>query len=281
MIPNNPPKLPDYLEKIKSYPGLSLDDLGRDNLQFFQVDDSFKFGNEQVLLAHFASNLVKVSTKKRLESSLEEFRIIDPGAGSGILTVLSSALIPNSCGLALELMERPFELLQANLQLNNLLGRFTPVQVDIREVLRSGYPESWEMGRFSLAICNPPYFELGSGPLRPSNTLGEREIAVAREEIQLNLNEYIKFTSDALKYGGIMAIINRPERLLDTIKFAEAHNLHPYILRQVKSSVLAKPKVFLMACSKAKARKFSWQEDLIIYQENGEYTTEVENYYNS
>lgn len=50
--------------------------------------------------------------------------------------MLSSALIPNSRGLAIELMDRPFKVLEANLKINQLNQRFQALHKDIRELLK-------------------------------------------------------------------------------------------------------------------------------------------------
>ena len=280
MIPGNEALIPDYLERIKDYPNLTLEELGRDNLRFFQVEDSFKFGNEQVFLAHFAKSLLNISTIRDLEKKKREFRIIDPGAGSGILSVLSSALIPNASGLSIELMERPYNLLQANLIINRLSKRFTALQADIRELVeQADYPTDWGIGSFDMAICNPPYFKPNAGAIRDTSTEGGREVEAARDEVHITLDEYINFVSKSLKQNGTMVILNRPERLVDVINTAEKHGLKPYLLRQIKTKEYNKPKAFLLAAKKTNKASFKWAEDLIIYETDGSYNPEVAKYY--
>ncbi len=275
MIPNSPAQIPDYLEKIKDYPDLTLEELGRNNLRFFQLEDSFKFGNEQVFLAHFASSLLTIKNMKDLENRRRDFKILDPGAGSGILTVLSSALIPNSTGLAVEIMKRPSELLDANLKINALTKRFEALNADIKDLMESASTPR----DFDMAICNPPYFKLNSGPVRDMSTDGGREVGSAKEEMHISLDQYIEFVSKSLKNNGTMAMVHRPERLADVISIAIKHGLHPFRLRQVKTKEYANPKVFLLACKKSKNVSFKWDEDLIVYKEDGVYTEEVAKFY--
>lgn len=300
MTPDRRDQVPEYMKKIKEYPGLRLENLDRAGLLYFQLEDSFRFGNEQIFLVNFAKSLINTAEMKKLESGNSHIKILDPGAGAGILTVLSSAHIPNSQGVAIELMERPYELLQANLKMNNLDKRFLAVRADIKALADSDVSEVFRdksntdeldslnfdsqeqfdfQEQFDLAICNPPYFKKNSGPTRDLSKIAELEVSAARDEIFLTLDDYMKFVSKSLKYSGKMALLHRPERLVETINIASKYQLYPYFLRAVLPKQDAQVKVFLLALSKGKQRSFEWGKDLVIYNNVGEYTDEVAAYY--
>lgn len=283
MTPDRRDQVPEYMKKIKEYPGLRLENLERAGLLYFQLEDSFRYGNEQIFLVNFAKSLINKAEMKNLENGKSQINILDPGAGAGILTVLSSAHFPNSQGMAIELMERPYELLRANLKMNNLDKRFRAVRADIQALANSESTELSDLHyqeQFDLAICNPPYFKQNSGPARDLSITSELEVSAAREEIFLTLDDYMKFVSKSLKYSGKMALLHRPERLVETINIASKYQLYPYYLRAVLPKHDAKVKVFLLALSKGKKRSFKWGKDLVIYNEAGEYTDEVAAYYN-
>lgn len=306
MTPDRRDQVPEYMRKIKEYPGLRLENLDRAGLLYFQLEDSFRFGNEQIFLVNFAKSLINTAEMRNLENGNSHINILDPGAGAGILTVLSSVHIPNSQGVAIELMERPYELLQANLKMNNLDKRFRAVRADIKILADSAVSEVFSdksntgefdsldfnfqeqfdfleqfdfQEHFDLAICNPPYFKQNSGPTRDLSKISELEVSAARDEIFLSLDDYMKFVSKSLKYSGKMALLHRPERLVEVINIASKYQLYPYFLRAVLPKYGAKVKVFLLALSKGKQRSFEWGKDLVIYNNAGEYTDEVAAYY--
>lgn len=294
MTPDRRDQVPEYMKKIKEYPGLRLENLDRAGLLYFQLEDSFRFGNEQIFLVNFAKSLINTAEMKKLENGNSHINILDPGAGAGILTILSSAHIPNSQGVAIELMERPYELLQANLKMNNLDERFQAVRADIKTLVASDESEVFSdnsnigehdsldfdfQEHFDLAICNPPYFKQNSGPTRDLSKISELEVSAARDEIFLSLDDYMKFVSKSLKYSGKMALLHRPERLVEIINIASKYQLYPYFLRAVLPKHGAKVKVFLLALSKGKKRSFEWGKDLVIYNNAGGYTDEVAAYY--
>lgn len=280
MEPSFNPRLNEYLEKIKDYEHLSLESLDRNNLLFLQLEDSFRYGNEQVLLAHFASELLSLKEKKDLENKRKSFKLLDPGAGSGILTVLSSALIPNSRGLAIELMDRPFKVLEANLKINQLNQRFQALHKDIRELLKKELEKKSSLSNsFDLAIANPPYFETDTGPKRKMDTEASKEIAAAKEEIYITLEEYIHFISLLLKDQARVALVSRSERLIATINYLSKYNLQPYLLRGIQNTKASKIHAFLIAAKKNGKTTFTWEKNLLIYNEKGAYTEEVRKFY--
>ncbi len=278
MIPGSWPKPPDLLSQVEAM-GAVREPLGRNDLAIFQLPDSFRFGEEQVCLAHFAAE--QVTPRRRLLSARgeEPLRILDPGSGSGILTLLLSALIPGSRGLAIEIMERPFTLLQANLGLNGLSTRFRAENLDLRALARDGIPEALEPGTMDLVVSNPPYFLPGTGPERDESTEGAREIAVAREERLVTLEETVEVAAKFLKPGGILTMLHRPLRLPDVFRALEAKGLAVTKLRAMTPHAGDKPSAFLLAAKKQAQAGFTWQRDLVIRHADGSYTDEVDHYY--
>lgn len=279
MIPGRPARKPELLKELESYPGLVREALGRNDLEIFQLKDSFRFGEEQVLLAHWAAKLI--APRRRLLSARGEKPIftVEPGCGTGILTLLISALIPGSRGLGVELMERPYKLAKANMYLNELSGRFEILQGDLRAYARQGLPDAARPGRFDLVLANPPYFLPGTGPERDSSSEGAREIAAAREERYVSLAEYLRCCADWLAPGGQVALLHRPGRLADCFAEAGKAGLTVTKLRAVTPRAGAAPSAFLLAAGKNPKAGFTWERDLIIRLDDGRYTPEVAAFY--
>ncbi len=274
MIPGRPAEKPLLLSQVEAM-GAVLEPLGRNDLMIFQLPDSFRFGEEQVCLAHWAAE--QITPRNRLLSARGEkpLRIVDPGSGSGILTLLLSALLPGSEGLAVELMDRPYRLLEANLLVNGLGRRFRAEQRDLRD----GVTPELLPGSFDLVVANPPYFLPGTGPTRDESTEGAREIAAAREEKYISLTEYLRSAADWLCPGGTLALLHRPLRLLDVLAELRTHGLSPTGLRAITPRAGQAPSAFMIAAKKQPTAGFRWQRDLILRNTDGSYTDEVNAYY--
>lgn len=278
MIPGQTAAKPEPIDELARM-GAKAEPLGRAGLQIFQLPDSFRFGEEQVCLAHFASE--QIQPRKRLLSARGEkpLRIVDPGSGSGILTLLLSALIPGSRGLAVELMDRPFTLLEANLEANGLFGRFQAEQQDLRRLAVEGIPDELQPASFDLVVANPPYFVPGRGPVRDDSTEGAREIAAAREERHVSLAEYLQCCAAWLAPGGVLTMLHRPDRLTDVLRICNEQGLTVTLLRAITPHAGDKPSAFLLAAKKQPGAGFLWQRDLIVRREDGTYTDELRAYY--
>lgn len=287
MIPGQFAKEDPLMKELKQIDGLLWEDLGRGNLKFAQIKDSFRFGEEQICLVHWASSLLTAHRKAEALQRNKAIRIADPGSGSGILTILASALIPNSEGIAIELMKRPFTLLQANIRYNGLHRRFQPIHADIRKYLEDFQSTAEtrvlpaiECNSYDLILANPPYFLPGHGPERDLTSEGDREIAVAREESHVSLEEYLLFCKKLLSASGSLAMLHRPERLRDCFAAMEKVGLRVSTMRAITPRVGAKPSAVLLAATKRKHTQFRWQKDLILRDENGDYLPEVASFYN-
>lgn len=279
MIPGQPAKKSDRLKELEAMEGLVREPLGRADLEIFQLKDSFRFGEEQVLLAHFAASLIPARRKLLSARGEKPVRTADPGCGNGILSLLISALIPGSEGLGVELMPRPLKLAQANMEMNRLDGRFRMIRGDLRAYARDGLPAEAEPGSFDLVIGNMPYFVPGTGPERDLSTEGAREIAAAREEIYVNMKEYVRCSAAWLAPGGQIAFLQRPERLADLMAEADRAGLRVTRLRAIVPRAGEKPSAFLLAAGKDPSRAFVWQRDLVLRREDGRYTDEVSGFY--
>ena len=286
MIPTFPPQKPQLLQEVEAMPGFAWEDLGLGDLKIGQVKDSFRFGEDQVVLAHWAADLM--SARLRLKSSRGErpLMLADMGAGNGILLLLLSQIIPGSKGLGIELMDRPYKLLQANFMVNRLNTRFLPVQANLEELVGKPWPQ-WalsdgtplEANGFDLVVSNPPYFLPGKGPARPEETPGDIENIAAREERFASLETFFRNIKKALGPGGKAAILHRSDRLRDVLWAARDVGLYPVRLRAITPRAAEKAGSFLLCLQKDPTQQFIWERDLVMRRPDGTYTMEVAGYY--
>lgn len=238
-------------------PGERVDDLQCNGLRIIQSPASFCFGTDSVLLAHFAL--------RGLEKASKRSRLADLGAGSGVLSLLINARtgIPVT---AIELDSAACDRFQRTLELNGAGAGITVLNADYLD-------PSLEPGRkFDFAVCNPPYFRRDQGGLSKS--------ASATHELTADIGVICKAAARLIKFGGKLFLCFPAERLAEAITALAASGLEPKLMRLVKTRPGQRPYLALIRANRGAKPGLIIENELVIYDENGAYTEEVDGYYN-
>lgn len=189
-----------------------MSDIKREPLGRFSINvsDDHTFGTDAVLLADFGCRL-KVT------------KHCDLGTGCGIIPLLILKNTEAKLSTGVEIQTAAAELAKSNVELNNLEGRMTVLNADLKNI-REHLPS----GTFDLVTCNPPYNADGAG----SKNMTEAQ-KIARHEVCCTLSDVIDAAGYLLKFGGRLCICHRPERLADIICFMREHKIEPKVLREV------------------------------------------------
>lgn len=173
-------------------------------LEIYQDQEAFKFSLDSILLAEF------VETKKEINT------IVDFCSGNAavplILTTRTNANIKG-----FEIQKNPYKLAYNSIKLNGLEDRVKIINDNLSNCLEYVLPETVD-----VVTCNPPYFKYK----KESNINEYEEKAIARHEIETNLDAIIMSARYILKNKGVLYMVHRPERLaeifsiLDHYKFA-------------------------------------------------------------
>lgn len=202
-------------------------------------------------------------------------RIGDLGAGSGIVGILLAKRYPHAEVNLFEVQDSLAVLAEKNIALNCLEDRVKVIQVDLREIkpLHSALvtPHS-----FNLLVSNPPFRRLRSGLISE-----EGEKAIARHEIKLRLHELIDVASYLLKAKGRFCMVYHPSRLSELMDILKRIGLEPKMLRFVHSHISSEAKMVLLEATKGGKGGMKIDKPLFIYNEDGSYTNEVMEIYNS
>ena len=137
----------------------SIEQLGRRGFQLIQSRDGYRYGEDTVLLSHFAS--LQLVGRKRM------VRAVELGANNGVASLLLLARRPNFRIIAIEKQRKAFELLVRNVNLNQQNQSIVPVLGDVREIKNMSEVTAAES---DFCFCNPPYFRTGSGPVPVENS---------------------------------------------------------------------------------------------------------------
>lgn len=237
---------------------IRIDDLqliGRNEkpLSIMQNPKWFCFGIDAVLLSGFA-RIKKNET------------VLDLCAGNGIISLLLSAKTNAKHIDGVEIQPEICELFNKSVELNGLNDVITVKNCDLLQYKNDTL--------YDCIVCNPPYKEYGGGDITEN-----KQIAIARNEISCTLGDICACASKNLKFGGKFFMVHRPERIADIICLMRENNIEPKRLRPVVSYENCAPVMILVEGKKGAKPKMVFEENLIIYENTGKYTSEVQKIY--
>ncbi|MGO9379231.1 MAG: tRNA1(Val) (adenine(37)-N6)-methyltransferase [Dissulfurispiraceae bacterium] len=233
------------------------------DIKIHQNKKGYRFSVDALLLASFSE---RPAAKN----------IADFGAGSGIIGLLLALKCPGAKVKLIELQESLARLAERNIALNRLEERVGVIRMDIRSLSSGkGFGSSALHPRsFDLIVSNPPYRKINSGLLNPDD-----EKAIARHEILLSLEDLVKAGSVLLQHRGKLCIIHLPERLAEIINIMKDNGLEVKRVRCVHSTASSDAKMLLIDATKGARAGMKIEKPLIIYNEDGSYTDEMQSYY--
>ncbi|MDP4181694.1 MAG: tRNA1(Val) (adenine(37)-N6)-methyltransferase [Bacillota bacterium] len=235
----------------------SIDDLQYKGLKIIQKNDGFKFGVDAVILSHF------LDVKKN-------DHIIDLGTGTGIIPILIAGKTEARMITGLEIQQDMAEMAARSVKLNELDERVKIVCGDIKNSV-----EYFGGSKFNSVVTNPPYMSSGRGLVNPSDTK-----SIARHEILCGLEDVIRSAAKLLVTGGQMAMVHRPQRLVDILVLMRQYKIEPKFLRFVHPSPYKRANLVLIKGFRGGNPELKMIEPLYIYDEHGNYSKEINDIYN-
>lgn len=231
--------------------------LGYDDLKIVQDNNSFCFSLDSVLLPNF------VTINKSYKN------ILDIGCGNApiplILTKRTSAKI-----IGVEIQKNIYDLAKETVKINNLENQIDIINDDINE-----FYLNYETDSFDVITCNPPYFKL----TEQSNINDSENKTIARHEKTLTLDQIFKVSKKLLKNNGIIAIVNRPERLIEIIDSMKKNNIEPKKIQLVYPKKGKEANILLIEGAKNGKPGIKILPPLLAHEENGNYTKEIKKYF--
>lgn len=182
--------------------------LGRELLKIYQDTDYFNFSIDSMLLASFAT--VGYKTK----------RICDLCSGNAPIP-LYLTLRTNASIVGVEIQKHSYDLAIKSIEENKLEDRIKMYNSNLIGVNK-------EIGKFDLVTVNPPFFKLGNHNVNPLDSK-----AIARHEVMATLDDIVKEASLLLNPKGRLAMVHRPDRLLEILEVFRKYKIEPKRLRFV------------------------------------------------
>ena len=236
---------------VELKPGERLDDLQLDGLKLIQRPDAFRFGTDSVLLADFAA-------PRRNDLA------VDLGCGTGAIALLMAGHQPLMSVDAVELQPDIADMAGRSVALNGLGDRVRVHAMDMREAWRA-----LGAGRFSLAVCNPPYGRSGAA-------LESRRDAVriARHEGDLTPADVAVAAARLLKNGGRFCAVFPAPRAYELMRAMDEAGIAPKRVRTVHGVEGRAPKFVLLEGVKQGGEGLHWLEPLVLRHTDGSFTGE-------
>ena len=196
-------------------------------------------------------------------------RGLDLGCGCGTLglLLLGSGAAGSVCGI--EIQPEAARQAEENARRNGLADRFSVVCGDLRQA-HAQIPA----GSFDFAVSNPPYYPPGSGRLRKEDSL-----SLARSELCCPLDALCAAAARALRWGGRLYLVHKPERLTDLLVTLRENRLEPNRLQFVRHHPEASVSLVLVEARSGAKPGLTLQNDLILYTSSGEKTADYKRLY--
>lgn len=226
---------------------LTSDTLFNGRLICDQHLDGYRFSVDAVLLSHF------------LTSYRDGSRVLDLGAGCGVISLLLAYRWPQVSVTALEVQKPLAQLCAHNVRRNNFDGRISVVEGDLRRIELLLRSES-----FDVVMVNPPYRRKKSGRKNPG-----REQMIARHEVLATIADVAGAASYAVKNKGKVVVVYPASRLPSLLNELVQNRLQPKRLQIVYSYPEGPAQLVLVEAVKNGGEELAVLPPLFIYSQPG------------
>ena len=234
--------------KVKNYL------LGYKNMYIMQDTEMFNFSLDSVLLANFVT--INKSDKS----------ILDIGTGNApiplILTNRTNAKITG-----VEIQKESYELALESVEINKLENQIEIINDDI-----NNFYKNCESDSFDIITCNPPFF-------KNVITNDSNYKLLARHEKTLNLEQILIIAKKLLKNNGVIALVNRPARMIDIITEMKNNNIEPKKIQLVYPFKGKNANILLIEGSKNGKPGLKILPPLFAHNNDGSYTEEIKKFF--
>ena len=231
----------------------------KNGYKILQDSERFQFGIDAVLLADYASKSLK-----------EKESVIDLGTGTGIIPLLMVNKCKTAAFTGLEVQKESADMAARSVAMNELEGQIQIVHGDLKEA-GSLFPRH----SFNVVTCNPPYMIDAHGRSNEQDAL-----TIARHEVLCTLEDVVIAADYLLASHGSFFMIHRPFRLPEIFSSLEKHKMEMKRMRLIYPFADKEPNMVLIEARKNAKRRLTIEPPLIVRNDDGEYTIEVQDIYN-
>ncbi len=195
-------------------------------------------------------------------------RVLEPGAGTGVISLLLARKFPKARFLADEVEPGAYELLLRNIEDNGLTTNIVPINADLRNLSSTISPRS-----FNVIVANPPYTKAGAGRTSP---FPDRHLA--RQGQTATIDTWLDL-KDLLKDKGRYFLVFPASRAAELLALLRTRDLEPKRLRFVHPHVHKPASLVLVEAMRSAGVGLDVLPPLIVHEQDGGYTEEVREIY--
>lgn len=182
-------------------------------------------------------------------------RILDIGAGTGLLTLMLLQQLPEAVATAVEIDEPAFRQALGNFNASPWAGRINIFHADIRK---------WDGGSpCNFIISNPPFFDRDLKSDDDAKNLARHATAFSYHDLAGAISRY-------LLPGGKACIMLPPKQFRAFSAIASAQDIYPLQILEIKQSLHSE--IFRMIGIFGKGKGRIDEEKLCIHDAAGNYT---------
>jgi len=230
----------------------TLDELGYGHVRIIQKARGYRFSVDAVLVADFAAHA----------QWRPNARIVDLGAGSGVIALLMAKRLSSARFTGVELQEEMAEMASRSVRLNDLASRVEIVNTDVRLL-----PRRVGARPFDGAVCNPPYQPVSAGRMNPT-----KQKAIARHEIKGSLAVMMRAARASLRPGGRVFTVFPASRIVYLVGSLRATGLGLARMRMVHHRPGSQAQLVLVEAVAGSVEGVEIDAPLILYDDQGEYS---------
>lgn len=195
-------------------------------------------------------------------------RVLEPGAGTGIISLLLAKKHPRSHIVAVEIQGTAAKHFRTNIAENGLEDRIVLLEQDMRTLKGPLKP-----GAFDVIVANPPYRKTGSGRQSPAQErLSSRHDRLGDIDAWLDLQRF-------LKNKGMYVMVFPADRLADVVTSLRSRKLEPKRMRFVNPYQEKPASLVLIEAVKSAGTGLQVLPSLIVHEPGGKYSSEMREMY--
>jgi tRNA1(Val) A37 N6-methylase TrmN6 len=239
------------MTKVKNYL------LGYEDMYIMQDTEYFNFSLDSVLLANF------VTINKKIQ------RVLDIGCGNAPIPLILSTRTKSPID-GVEIQKDLYELAFESVEINKLNEQIKIINADINDIY-----DKIESDSYDVITCNPPYFKYSE----TSNINVSKHKTIARHELMLDIKRVCKVSRKLLKNGAVLALVHRPERLIEIIEEMKKSGIEPKRVKFIYPKVGKEANILLIEGVKNGKPGLKVEAPIYTHDSFGEYTEEIKRYF--
>ena len=221
-----------------------------------QPKTGYRFSRDAVLLA-------------RLTTARSGDRIVDLGAGCGVVALIMAYRGRGQRWWAVEIQEELRRLAEKNVRINGLSERIQVIGADLRRICDVLPREA-----FDLVVSNPPYRRIASGRL-----CKDRQRAIARHELAATVKDVFRVGNDLLRAKGRLALVYPAVRLQHLMVAAKHYDFSAKRLTLVYSRPAERACLVHLECIKGGGEELHVEPSLVMYEADGSWSEAMRRIY--